>query len=121
MFAYSTDEENYHGRYVSREEALVDAADSADGQIGEVVTVWTGRIVDPSEFVEKMDLADRLIEDLEERLQDSIPYDDQIVTVAPDKVSEFSAELRLLVAKYCTYNAFGIDDASSHKVTIGEE
>src|SRR5687768_17377217 len=57
-FAYSTDEENYIGKYSSREEAMADGFSNPD-----VKTVWTGECVVPSRTPDADDLIEQVIED----------------------------------------------------------
>jgi hypothetical protein len=57
-FAYSTDEEQYYGKYPSREAALADAFSDPD-----IKRAWTGECVVPA----RMPDADNLIEQVAER------------------------------------------------------
>ena len=122
MYAYSLNEEDYHGSFTSVDQALAEAAEELlDGYApGDKVFVWVGKIEDAGEYVNRMDLATYLIETIEERLSDEIPFDDVIVSIKTENVPAFDKELKALIAKHLAYNAFGIVDVVRYTVTVGE-
>jgi hypothetical protein len=123
MYAYSLNGEDYHGSFISVGQALAEAEAEQllDGyDPGDKVFVWVGEIEDAGEYVNRMDLATCLIETIEERLSDEIPFDDVIVSIKTENVTAFDKELKDLIAKHLAYNAFGIVDVVRYTVTVGE-
>jgi hypothetical protein len=122
MYAYSLNEEDYHGSFTSVEQALAEAEGSLDfwHAPGDKVFVWVGKIEDACEYVNRLDLATYLIETIEERLSDEIPFDDVIVSIKTENVPAFDKELKALIAKHLAYNAFGIVDVVRYAITVGE-
>lgn len=122
MYAYSLNQEDYHGSFDSVKQTLTEAAaELLDGyDTGDKVLVWVGKVEDAGEYVNKMDLAGHLVEHLEELLSYEIPFDGHIVSIETENVPAFDKELKALIAKHLAYNAFGITDVVQYTVTVGE-
>ncbi|UPG86811.1 hypothetical protein L2Y94_05505 [Luteibacter aegosomatis] len=68
-FSYSYDEETFHGKYASREEAINAAAkNSYDGCLAEGTTIWIGRNEPPPHVRDLMIGADDFVEYIAERV-----------------------------------------------------
>ena len=122
MYAYSLDEEDYHGPYSTVARALAEAEEelACDHEPGDEVTVWVGRAVKASEYVEEMKLAEILVDYIEEYLIDVIPCDDSVVSIESKELPAFNEELKELVHRYLSYRAFGVDDVVEHTIKLGE-
>jgi hypothetical protein len=122
VYAYSLNEEDYHGPYSTVARALAEAEGDlvCDHEPGDEVVVWVGRVEEAGGYVEKMKLAEHLVEYIEECLGDDIPYHDSIVAIESKDMPAFDKELKELIARHLHYRAFGIKDAVEHTITLGE-
>lgn len=113
QYAYSRDEERYHGEYPSVE-AAIDAAleDDIDGP------VYVGEVVPAASYLKNFSIADELEERAEEYLADYIGWDDHIIELSPEHRAVLDAMVVAFLQKYASYNAYGI--AHSEQV-VGEE
>lgn len=109
-YCYSYNEENYHGKYDSREEAL-DAAIESDN---EAKTIEIAKVIkiDPSFYFD----LESLIETMNEQASDNEFgfVEDDIIDI--DNFRELEKEIKELIDQYCSINYYTVGDIQKHKI-----
>jgi len=115
-YAYSYDQEEYHGEFDTRGDALAEAI--SDGDSDGPHAVWTGEIVEGQELLRTGSkayfLAERSIEQADEMLADEIAADDYIIEVTDAQKEELG---RVIVEWLCTHAGFcrwGVKNVQEH-------
>lgn len=121
-FCWSTDEENFHGRFDTREEALAMAKADAWNQHapGETATVWTGEIRKAEHFLRGREhsIGDRVVEQIDEWLIDEIASDEVIVEIDKEAKTELGRLIIDFLAKRASFNRWGVAAIETHEVTV---
>lgn len=122
-YAYSTDQEAFHGKYDSVDAALAAAQEelSRDCEPGTLCVVAVGKITPAAEYLRKQSMAwvgERAVEDLESNLWDDIAWDDVIIELTPEQNQELGKMIVDWVCANATFNASGIESVQEHSVTI---
>lgn len=124
LYAYSLDEETYHGLYATREEAQgeANAARLSDGdEPGDKATIWTGEVRTAVDVLrDHRWLVTHFIERLDEILADEIPSDEPILTIKPGHAADMQKALLDAVAEHCESHRYGVKNAQAHQIVIGE-
>lgn len=108
-YCYSLDEERFHDRFDTREEALAEARENTE------YTVWTGVVHEASDIIKKFTLACRVFECAEEFLADEIGWDDTILEYTPELEAELNTLIVTFLSEKCSFNAFGVKDVQRHR------
>lgn len=124
-YAYSLDEERYHGQFDSIEEALADAQQDAENDATEEGehdrAVWIGEITEATEFLRKRNpiwIADDILERADEYLGDNIGWDDILIDAPEEKRKELGELVTEWLCKNASFSAYGITNAKEHNVTV---
>lgn len=96
-FAYSTNEEDYHGGFPTREAAIEDAVASDDLAPGD--TVWTGKVVSAGPASRLFRSVRRIIEDMQEDAYDEAGEhaDRFLENVTDAQVDELGGEIKKVI------------------------
>lgn len=122
-YAYSTDQERFHGEYESVDAALAAAQEdlSTECEPGDVRIVSVGKIVSAEHYLRKQQMqwvGERAVEDLESNLWDDIAWDDTIVQLTPEQHAELGKMIVDWVCANAHFAAYGIDEVAEHPVTV---
>lgn len=124
-YAYSLDEERYHGQFDTVEEALAEAGQDAEYDALEegahTRTVWIGEVTEASEFLHKRNpvwVADDILERAEEYLSDNIGWDDRIIDLSEDQRKELGTLVTDWLCSKANFMAYGIRNAKEHTVQV---
>lgn len=124
-YCWSTDEEEYRGKFDSREDALAEAvADGLDDrEPGEPAVVWTAEVRDAMHFLRKWEwrIGERVIEDLDQSLYDEIAADEAIVEMDKEAATELGRLILDFVEKRASFNRYGVDNIEEHEVIVPKE
>ncbi len=128
QYAWSRNEEDYHGRFDSREEAIAEAHPLADDDHfdakGDKLTVYTGRCVSPDEVLALSKpewTGEHVLERINELLADEIPAEDEdIVKLTADQKAELGILIHTYVMEHAEKGRYGIDQVQTHEVTVTE-
>ena len=117
-YAYSFDEERYHGEFNSIEEALSEARSSRDDE----GAVWIGRIKPAKDFLRERNplwLGERVEEEAEYNLADEIGWEDQIITLTKDQKIELGKLITEWLCDNASFNCYGVADVKEYP--LGEQ
>lgn len=118
QWAYSTDEEHYHGEFDTKEGAIQEATDEVQGV--EETRIWVAK-TDPPDITNHFDgniFIERLAEDLMENelaFVDLAPCD--LITV--DDKSKFEEEIKAVIKNHLSTAFWGVRDAE--EIVISEK
>jgi hypothetical protein len=119
-YAYSYDQEEYHGEFDTRAEALAEciANDDSDG----LHAVWTGEIVEGLDLLRAGSrayfLAENAIDLADEMLSDDIAADDRIIDVTDAQKEELGrviVEWLCANAECCRWGVKNVQEHSDEK------
>ena len=109
MFAYSLNEENYHGKYDTREEAITAAILDEDAALADEVklvlgqSIWTGKCVErtASNYFSSIN---QILEDMQERSYDEIGEwcDNWLKGITDQQIEELSSDLVTIIDAWAT-------------------
>jgi len=117
-YAYSFDEERYHGEFDSIEEALSEARSSRDDEC----VVWIGRIKLAKDFLRERNpvwFGERVEEEAECSLADEIGWDDEIITLTNDQKIELGMLITEWLCSHAHFNCYGVADVKEYP--LGEQ
>jgi hypothetical protein len=123
QYAWSRNEERYHGEFDTREEALAEGAQDAydDGaEIGSEVVITTGVSIPASMFLRDAEdhLADCVAERAEEFLCDNIGWDDTIMELSKEATADLGKLIVDFLIENATFNAWGVGEVQEHRVVV---
>jgi len=124
-YAYSLDEERYHGQFDSIEEALAEVGQAAEDDATEegehTRTVWIGEVTEGAEFLRQRNpvrVADTIEEDAEQYLADNIGWDDRLIDLTVGQRKELGELVTEWLCKNASFMAYGIANAKEHTVKV---
>jgi len=85
LYAYSFNEEEYHGSFATREEALAEALAECED---ENVIVWIGEQSNAYDSITPKHIGERIVGELNEWNFDEIPSDDDVIVATPEQAVE---------------------------------
>jgi hypothetical protein len=117
-YSFSLHGESYEGEFNTREEAFK----AAQKEVVEDVdytgprTVYTGIIKRPSEFLDEFDLAETVIETINNRLEDEVICDSNVLDMDFHKKLELGKLIQDFIGRHGEFeNVWAIDEVVSHK------
>jgi hypothetical protein len=127
MYSYSVnDEENFKGEFDTIEEAIESAkieAEESDYEIGDTVTLYTGKNVYPFDVLADYDICYHLLERLDDVVYDAIHFDDgEFLTLPEDKQKELNSLILSYLKEHATYpKYFTVENITECEYTITGE
>jgi len=99
-YAYSHNQEEYYGPYITFEDATTDL-DGDGGWVAEVVEAKTLVRIDSHDI-------ERIIERVDEELAEEIFAEEPICEMSDSKRQELAAIVQAFIVEHATFNRFGI-------------
>ena len=127
QYAYSTDQENYHGPFdtvaEAQGEATVSMDQSGDYEPGDECSYWIGEVQTAEAFLQADRIGQDFVERLDEWLADNIPSDNgPVVALSTGDQAELGRLVIEFVRAKGGFQRFGIANAVEHKHCIeGDE
>jgi hypothetical protein len=125
-YCYSTDEEEYSGRFSTVDEALDGASEDLAGQrdAGEAAVVWVGEVVPAERTLRRLNLdteVEYLVERVDEMLGEEIPSDDTIIELAREKHAGLAQLIKGYLCEHGRFNRWSVDNPVQHTIVVGAE
>lgn len=124
-YAWSRDEEEYHGRFDTRQaaidEALEECKDSHFYKAGDPIVIFTGRCVDPEEVIAKIGgihLANHVVEYIEDYVAEEIPSDTSVIELQGEHLTGLGKLILDYVAEHHTSHRYGITRVEKFEGTM---
>lgn len=124
-YAYSLNQEEYHGEFASREEAIAEATAECwhDGH-GQTI-VWTGKIVEGADLLRAgyrpHSLGESAIAQADEILENDISADDYIITATDEQKADLGRIIVEWICTHCEFHRWGLRDVQEHEIEGTEE
>jgi hypothetical protein len=125
-WCYSTNEEDYHGAFDSKEAAAMSATealeDSGDHLNGNDALYWVAQAKPAEAFLRPDLVGDRILEELNESLADDIPSDGEpLCKLTPDEQAELGEVVVDFIRRRDGFKRYGVGRAERFVHVIGGE
>jgi hypothetical protein len=124
-YAYSLNEEDFHGEFDSREAAVAEAKEECEHDGYGQSAVWTGRIVKGADLLRAgyrpHSLGESAIARADEILENDISADDYIITATDEQKEELGRIIVEWICTHCEFHRWGVQDVQAHDIDVMDE
>lgn len=106
-YCYSHDEERFHGRFDSIEEAI---AESSSDESEDYVGAWIGEVVDPVKYINPKWLGEHIREYIAQALVDEVGEAAECFTLTSEQEQEIGQMVIDYIIKGPGFNCYGVEN-----------